>query len=203
VLPSQRAPESSAARVVVPAPRAPDASTVAAAAAGDRSAQHRLYVDHVDVLTRFARGRCRNVQEAEDLVHDTFARAFAALPRWTDQGYPFSSYLFAILRNLLAAPSRFRPEPADETALVDVRSPEDVEADVLRALDAEDLHAVLDRLPDRFRLLLELRFLEQREPAEIAELLDMKAGTVRVIVHRALAAARREYAGTPSLPEAR
>lgn len=52
------------------------------------------------------------------------------------------------------------------------------------------LHRLIDRLPERSRMIVVLRFQEEMEPAEIAEVLDIPLGTVKSNLHRSLAVLR-------------
>jgi RNA polymerase sigma-70 factor (ECF subfamily) len=129
----------------------------------------------------------RNRSDAEDLVQDTYVKAFRFADRF-ERGTNLKAWLFTILhntwRNRRRDAARDTVEVDSErvaeaamlgTALVAVDTPERI---LLRStLDAE-LQAALDDLPDVFREAVWLRDVEEFSYAEIAEMVGIPIGTV-------------------------
>jgi RNA polymerase sigma-70 factor (ECF subfamily) len=139
---------------------------------------------HADALYRTAARLTRNAAEAEDLVQDTFVRAFRASGRF-ERGTNLRAWLFTILMN--AFRNRRRDAARD---VVDVNSEVVERAEARRdaaetpeqlllkdTLDA-DLRQALDALPGVFRQAVWLRDVEEFSYAEIASMLGVPAGTV-------------------------
>lgn len=146
---------------------------------------------HVDRLYRFAYSLCRNRHAAEDLVQETYLRAWRA-PRRPALGENLQGWLFTILHNAWRNEARRRqPEPLDavhEGARGTWRGPA-AEADVLAA----ELSAFVDAMPDHLREVVLLRFAEDFSYQEIAEVLGCPAGTVMSRLSRARALLRKAF----------
>jgi RNA polymerase sigma-70 factor (ECF subfamily) len=85
-------------------------------------------------------------------------------------------------------------------------APENPENDALRAEQQNHLHEAVLKLPPALRLVLVLHDMEELESEEVARILGLQAGTVRVRLHRARLALRKEMArvleGLPNTPAA-
>ena len=134
----------------------------------------------------------RNRADAEDLVQDTFVKAF----RFTDRFRPgtnLKAWLFTILHNTWRNRVRDAAREAvdvdsdrvAQAAAVDgPAAPDTPERILLRdTLDA-DLQAALDDLPEAFREAVWLRDVEEFSYAEIADMLDIPLGTVMSRISR-------------------
>ena len=151
----------------------------------------------LDSLYRTALRLSHSRADAEDLVQDTFLRAFRASDKFTP-GTNLRAWLFTILHN--AARNRARDRARDHV---------DVDSDVVdRAAETSaagldpaaegvtpesillhdtltpDLQAALDALPQAFREAVWLRDVEEFSYAEIAEMLQVPAGTVMSRISR-------------------
>lgn len=156
------------------------------AGAGDREA-FRLLVDrHYDACLRFAALRLQDHHEAEDVVQETFVRAYRSLGAYEERG-KFKSWLFQILVNRCRSRGRRlgrRPSMTDlEAAAEDVRG---------RVRDASgptlwrfELERALGELPDALREAFLLRFVEEWSYAEMAELTGAGVSALKMRVSRA------------------
>ena len=177
------------------APRRPDTG------ADETFARDAL--SYVDSLYGTALRLTRHVADAEDLVQDTYLKAFRAQAQF-QRGTNLKAWLFTILHNT------FRNRRRDAG-----RSPIDVDSELVeRAIDTgsirhtpetlltratldADLKAALDALPDGFRQAVWLRDVEEFSYAEIAGIVGVPIGTVmsrisrgRRMLHDKLMAAR-------------
>src|SRR5687767_11558439 len=160
-------------------------------------------LSHIDSLYGTALRLTRRAPDAEDLVQDTYLKAFRAAHQF-EPGTNLKAWLFTILHNTFRNIRRH-----------DGRSPVDVDSEAVeravsegpadqspeqilsrRTLDA-DLQAALDALPDAFRQAVWLRDVEEFSYAEIADIVGVPIGTVmsrisrgRRLLHDKLAAAR-------------
>jgi len=136
-------------------------------------------------LRTFALSLTGDVTRADDLVQETFVKAWAKWDHFTP-GTNFTAWLFTILRNQLYSESRKRKrevEDADGVQAGMLRTPADQE-------DAITLKVVWDRigkLPEAQRQALLLVGAEGRTYEEAASLLGCQVGTVKSRVSRARA----------------
>ncbi len=179
------------ARVVdrsVPDPRLP-----AVGAADRRRILAAAYVAEADAVYTFIVRRVGSVADAEDLTADTFLRALRG--RSILDPSRVRGLLFTIARAVLAEHwARLYSEAPTPVGTLDQApdgGPEglpgsDADPDRLdRALDRR-VTAVLASLPDNYRRVLELRFLEGCSVRETAKQMGLRPGNVRVLQMRAL-----------------
>jgi RNA polymerase sigma-70 factor (ECF subfamily) len=146
---------------------------------------------HADALYRTALRVTRNPADADDLVQDTYLKAFRSSGRF-ERGSNLRAWLFTILMNTWRNRRRDagRDPVAVATAIVeqaeapphaDTGSPE---ARLLRETLAPALQAALDGLPDAFREAVWLRDVEEFTYAEIAAMLEIPIGTLMSRISR-------------------
>jgi RNA polymerase sigma-70 factor, ECF subfamily len=150
----------------------------------------KVYDAHVVGIYRFIYARVGNHPDAEDLTAQVFVRAVEQLDTSREPGQ-IAAWLYRVAHNATAdywrafyrlpviGADHVAPgwEPADESgrprAEPDERS-------------AVRVQALLRRLPDQYRRVLELRFLERLSVAETARAMGVTNGNARVLQYRAL-----------------
>jgi RNA polymerase sigma-70 factor (ECF subfamily) len=147
-------------------------------------------LSYIDGLYGTALRLTRKAQDAEDLVQDTYLKAFRA-SRQFERGTNLKAWLFTILhntfrnmrrhdgRNPVDVDSETVERAADATG--DERTPEQL---LTRATLDADLQAALDDVPDAFRQAVWLRDVEEFSYAEIAQIVDVPIGTVMSRISR-------------------
>src|SRR5688500_4402570 len=134
-------------------------ATVGQLATCQTAAFEREALDRLDSLYRTALRLSRNRADAEDLVQDTYLKAFRAADSF-EPGTNLRAWLFTILHN--TARNRARDRARDHVTIdsdtvdrvADVRvdgSAETPETLLIRATLAPELQAAIDALPDNFR----------------------------------------------------
>ncbi len=132
-----------------------------------------------------------NPSEAEDIAQDALLRAWRRRSTLRDSDRR-NQWLAAIVRNeAFRQHARVRPDP---TATLEFREGAE-DARVLATVELADLHAALERLSDRDRRILEMRYEEDLTHPAIARRLGIPEGTVKVRLHRARAKLRILYVG--------
>ena len=197
------------------APRQPgSARAPGGAAAGDgeatdagRAADSAFAAEalsYIDSLYGTAVRLTRRTQDAEDLVQETYLKAFRASNQF-EPGTNLKAWLFTILHNTFLNMRRH-----------DGRSPVDVNSETVeRAIDTAaeeqspeqlltratldvDLQAALDELPEAFRQAVWLRDVEEFSYADIAKMIDVPIGTVMSRISRGRRLLYQRLAGTRS-----
>ena len=152
-------------------------------------------LEFVDSLYRTALRLTRVPADADDLVQDTYLKAFRAADTF-ERGTNLRAWLFTILHNTHRNNARDRSRDAvlvdsevvDQAAEVPAFAPgarvDDPESLLLRNTLAPDLQAAIDDLPDAFREAVWLRDVEEFSYAEIARMLSIPAGTVMSRISR-------------------
>lgn len=136
--------------------------------------------DARSVCLRLAYRYASNPSEAEDIAQDALLRAWRRRSTLRD-GACRNQWLATIVRNeAFRQHARARPTPV---ATIELREGADDER-VLATVERADLHTALDRLDERERQLLHLRYEEDLTQATIARRLGVPEGTVKVRLHR-------------------
>ncbi len=146
-----------------------------------------VYRDNVDRLYRLMYARVGNRPDAEDLTSEVFRTALPPLGMASSKG-EVRAYLLATAKTVLAAhwrrhlglPVTSIDEEADAGYLAEPSGPEPLSDAPQRA------GKILDALPDRYRRILELRFLEACSIKEAAATLGVTVSNAKVLQHRAL-----------------
>lgn len=120
---------------------------------------------------------------AEDLTSEIFLKAYDKYDQY-DPGRPFQSWIFAIAHNHLVnfyrAQNRSTPlDAVINTIITDNQNIED-------QIDCQNIIREIADLPDYQKEILTLRYVNELNHGEIAEILGKEETTIRVAIHRAL-----------------
>jgi RNA polymerase sigma-70 factor (ECF subfamily) len=143
-----------------------------------------VYADNAIWVYRMIVKRVGNYHDAEDLTAEVFLAALRPL-RTTATVAHVRGYLRATTRTVLAAHWR-RALGCEITSIDDVPDlPQEAEHAVNSAT-AQRVHRVLAALPDNYRRILELRFLQGRSIKESASQMSVSVANAKQLQHRAL-----------------
>ena len=160
----------------------------------DRQAFAPLYERYFDAVYRYCYHRLGNWDDAEDAASLVFTNALAALSRFhvgagrqsEGQSGSFRSWLFAIAHNVVGNTYRSRRAGQSLMTALDLADRGPSPDEIAAASEAhETVHRLLAQLPVEQRRLLELRIAGLND-ADIAGVLGMSHGAVRVAQHRAI-----------------
>lgn len=157
------------------------------ARAGSREAFAQLVRRYERPLARFLWVRTARQEDAEELVQETFLRAWSQLERY-DPTRRFATWLFTVARRLaISRRRRERGGALGEEALAQCASAEpDPEASASREEESLELWSLATRvLRAEERSALWLRYGEDLSTAEIAAVLGRRQVSVRVLLFRA------------------
>ncbi|MEO6239288.1 MAG: sigma-70 family RNA polymerase sigma factor [Vicinamibacterales bacterium] len=170
--------------------RSSSRSPGAASAGGPDTDFAQAALAHIDSLYGTALRLTRRAADAEDLVQDTYLKAFRSAHQF-EAGTNLKAWLFTILHNTFRNVRRHdsrNPVDVDSEAVEQAvsagpgaQSPEQI---LSRATLDVDLQGALDALPDAFRQAVWLRDVEELSYAEMAQVLDVPIGTVMSRISR-------------------
>lgn len=169
-----------------------ESAWVESARRGDFAAMERLYEAHRSMVFAVGLSVCGNGSDADEVLQETFLRAFRSLSDWRGQAQ-FSTWLYSIaLRTALNWRSRFvkRPRPASAE---EFSVPEDR---LVRREELDRLSQAIEDLPVQQRLVLTLKHLKGLSLAEIAHLQGCAVGTVKSNLHHAMTKLKDVLAGS-------
>jgi len=171
----------------------------------DQASFTELAMPHADALYGAAMRLTHNPADAEDLVQETFMKAYRSFASFQD-GTNMRAWLYKIQQNTFINKYRAKKRRPEESELDDVeefylykrigalerasatRTPED---EVLERFTESEVKAALDALPEQFRMAVLLADVEGFPYKEIAEILDVPVGTVMSRLHRGRKALQR------------
>ena len=164
----------------------------------DQEQFSELAMEYMSALYTAALRMTRNPSDAEDLVQETYLKAYRAFASF-EQGTNLKAWLYRILTNTYINSYRAakrRPEITDVEDVEDLylykrlagsggsdpgRSAED---EALERFTDEDVKAALEALPEAFRMAVLLADVEGFSYKEISEITDVPIGTVMSRIHR-------------------
>jgi RNA polymerase sigma-70 factor (ECF subfamily) len=158
----------------------------------DDSAIRLVYRMHADGIFRYALYQLGDRTAAEDVAGETFVRLLNSIDRYEYRGLPLQAYLYRIAQNLVVDQRRRRGRFASLDAV-----PEGALSSPNPAVLAEqrlgwgDLRSALDELTDNQRQVILLKFVEDLDNRQVADVIGKNEGSVKSLQHRALASLRR------------
>lgn len=151
-----------------------------------REAFERLLACYQTKVFRLAYSMFRNETLAEDAAQEIFMRIWKALPGFKGEA-SLSTWIYTISRNTCLSQMKKNASRKDlsfdETKVRDemelLHSPQDGQ-------DREiDVQRLLSRLPEKYRQVITLFYLEEKSYEEVAAMLHLPLGTVKTYLHRA------------------
>ncbi|MFS0865676.1 RNA polymerase sigma factor SigW [Fredinandcohnia sp. 179-A 10B2 NHS] len=169
---------------------------------GDQNAFAEIVEIYKDKVFQLCYRMLGNRHEAEDIAQEAFIRAFVNIHSY-DLNKKFSTWLYRIATNLSI--DRIRKKKPDyyldaeiagsegltmySQVAADVALPEDeLESMELQAL----IQAEILKLPEKYRSVIVLKYIEEFSLKEIGEILDLPVGTVKTRIHRGREALRHQ-----------
>ena len=178
-----------------------ESALIARAKAGDPDAISGLYERYAPQIRRYIASRLGDPSQAEDICGDVFVKVLESLDRYEDRGWPFSAWLYRIAyaRTVdVLRQARRRPSlPLDEALLGSLEPPDEA---VMARLSYHEITGIMEELTSDQRLVLRLRFGEDRSLAEIAQSLGRSVGSVKALQHRGLTRLAQVLATQPGYP---
>lgn len=162
---------------------------------GEQKAYAELMGRYKDSIYFMALKMVNNKDDAQDLTIETFAKAFKSLEKFRPE-FAFSTWLFRIATNGCIDFIRKKKLPTrsidnntddfgnDRPYQIKSDSPNPEELSIKNE-KIKELKMIVDSLPQRYRILITLRYFDELSYNEIAEQLDLPLGTVKAQMFRA------------------
>ena len=168
----------------------------------DPQAFGELYDRYYPRIYHYILGRTACVDTAMDITSTTFFKALAGLKKFRWQGVSFGAWLYRIATNEVYAHFRKAKnevtlleniihQPGEADPLVDVI---EAEEELERHQEFLKIQQKLVNLPVKYQEVISLRFFENKEIHEIAEILRKPEGTIKSLLHRGLKNLRKNSA---------
>ena len=170
-----------------------DAELVRETLCGKTAAYNGLVLKYQRQVYNLAYRMVGNVDDAGDLVQETFIRAYNALSKFR-QDASFLTWLYKITSNLCIDHLRARKTKTSLSLDVELEEGREPAADIrsngpeetaLREATQEIVQKEISILPDKYRVALVMRHLQDMSVEEISDALDLPAGTVKTHLFRA------------------
>ena len=158
----------------------------------DSNAYGFLIERYEEKLTRYVlRISGGSKEDVEDTLQDVFISAYKNLNDF-DQDLKFSSWIYRIAHNKVISHFRkitARPKTVtyegDSQLLNILASNEDLAKELERKYTGEEVRSILEDMDERYREVLVLKFLEEKDYKEISDILEKPMGTVATLINRA------------------
>lgn len=157
---------------------------------GDSVAFDTLFTRHRDMIYAMLLKYAGNCDDVDDLMQEAFMKAYLKIGLY-DPKYDFGAWIYTIARNTFVDFERTRksialnPEniPLENSTAQQTSAPTPEEY-IINAQQRAQIERYIAMLPEDYRKLFELRFIDEYSYEEIAEKLDMKLGTVKTRIFR-------------------
>jgi len=161
---------------------------VARAKEGEAEAFGLLYDFYMPRIYRFVLFKVGHREEAEDLTHQVFLKAWEHVETYESRGYPFGSWLYRIARNaVIDHHRRSKPQVSIDDLGPDILTEEGTQG---KELDIKIEWSVMlesiFKLKDVEQDVLIMRFVDDLTHQEVAKAIGKSEGATKVIQHRAL-----------------
>ena len=163
-----------------------------------------IIIEHLDSLYNTALRMTRNRADAEDLVQDVCTRAYRFFDSFQKGTNP-KAWLLTILRNIYINDFRKKAKRPPVVSLSKVEPLEDssirerastlshfANGKALEQLSSHTVKAIIDKLPDEFKMVVTLFYVEEFSYKEIANIVTCPKGTVMSRLHRARKQLRKQ-----------
>lgn len=172
-----------------------DVELVRKAKQGDSQAYDQLILLYKDVVHSIVYRMVRNKQEAEDLTQEAFIKAYKSITSFNEE-YAFSTWLFKIATNNCIdffRKRKLKTYSMDETIKYkddeikqEYAAPDpDIEYDMVAEERTQIIREAINQLPEKYKIVIELRHQQEHSYEQISEELDLPLGTIKARIFRA------------------
>lgn len=171
-----------------------DDEYISKAKKGDQKAYKQLMEKYQKPLYFHVIKMVKNHEQVEDLVQEAFMKAFKNLESYNTE-YAFSTWLYRITTNhtidflrkkKLNTTSIHKPIKTKSGEIaIEISGQSQTDRDIIKKERKVIIHNAIRDLPEKYRLVIEMRHLEELSYQEISDNLDLPLGTVKAHIFRA------------------
>jgi len=158
---------------------------------GDSLAFGALYDHYLPQIYRFVYFKVSHREEAEDITHLVFMKAWQNIAAYIERGFPFSSWLYQISRNQIIDHYRQKKPVADLEAIEETFFADLPSLDTDNKFDLFNIRKALLKLTEDQRDVIIMHFIDDTSIKDVAIALNKTEGAVRLLQHRALQSLKR------------
>ncbi|MCC8087814.1 MAG: RNA polymerase sigma factor [Rikenellaceae bacterium] len=171
----------------------PDNDLISSALSGDHAAFEQLFMRYRDEIYQlYMQKTGNNVPDANDMMQETFIRIFVNLHKF-DPEYTFRQWLYTIARNVFIDHTRRRKDfiislESSENYRPELNPPSETptpEQEMISSQTRFKIDSLLETIPDKYKDMIRLRFINEYSYEEISVKLSIPIGTVKTHIHRA------------------
>lgn len=153
---------------------------------GDTEAYGVIYKKYFQKLYRYCKFNTKSDEQAKDICQESFVKAWKKLRDFKTEGqWSIQAFLFTIARNLIIDATRKKKEFALEE-FESLPDEQDLYEEIDRQQDISRVRNVLSKLEDFERQIILLRYFEEMSSQEVAHILGVKDGALRVRTFRVM-----------------
>ncbi|MDQ3845993.1 MAG: RNA polymerase sigma factor [Bacteroidota bacterium] len=159
----------------------------------------KLYDYYYPKILGYCFRRTLDLNLSKDLTSETFLKAFTGIGKYEWRGIPFSSWLFRIASNemnMLGRKKKYNPDSLTilkESGIFEITDPaslneekNELEKQLQHSKDFMNVQQKLLLLPVKYQEVIALRYFEEKSIKEIAEILQIKEGTIKSLLSRGI-----------------
>ncbi|WP_313342085.1 RNA polymerase sigma factor [Sedimentibacter sp.] len=158
----------------------------------ERSVIEELYIKHNKAMWKYAKYLTKNKDEADELIQISFEKIIRCIDAVKKINCcKIDSYMVSIVRNsyntmmLKKYEEKEKLEYMDTDELPDVEIHDDYES-VLERSSSSDILSALENMPDKYKMVLKLKYVHDFDDEQIAKTIDVQINSVRMYKTRAL-----------------
>jgi RNA polymerase sigma-70 factor, ECF subfamily len=159
----------------------------------------KLYDYYYQKILGYSFRRTLDLNLSKDITSETFLKAFTGIGKYQWKGIPFSSWLFRIATNemnMLDRKKKYNPdsltnlkergvfEIVDQASLDEEKN--ELEKHLQQSKDFINVQQKLLLLPIKYQEVISLKYFEEKSIKEIAEILEIKEGTIKSLISRGI-----------------
>lgn len=172
-----------------------DLELIRRAQKGDKDAFGLLYKKYFQKIFRYCKINLNNDELAKDICQESFVKAYKKLSEFkTDGQWSIQAFLFTIARNLIIDNSR-RKKEANLDEYENITDGHDLYEDYERKTVIKKVRIALSKLDEVDRQIVILRYFEELPSIEVAKILGIKDGALRVRTFRVMQKIKDIYEG--------
>lgn len=150
-----------------------------------------IYERYEQKLTRYIlRISSFSIEKAEEVLQESFIKAWKNLNEF-DNDLKFSSWIYRIVRNTTItewkkskSKGKDKKQRIDSELFKNIPSSLNIEKEISRKFNKESVQKILQIMPEKYREILILKFLEEKDYKEISDILKKPTGTIATLVNR-------------------